>query len=269
MEPRRDSGPARGPGLACAVCGAPARPPFRAPRPELAPDLDLRPGEPARSTLPRWIATCPRCGACAPDLADMPAGAAGTVRSDPYRTLTGPPGTLPFLRWAMICEAAGEREMAAEAVLQAAWVLDDAGAGARGGPGADAEADAGADAAGDAAALRRRAAGLWDRTDSGEARLRRVDALRRAGAFAEAAAEAQRLRERQPDETTARLLDFQLNRIGAADTGRHLLGSALRPPARMPHVAQNQGAAGNATPRRAGPRGGVWLERLWARLRGG
>src|SRR5437763_563145 len=63
---------------ACGLCGAPAPPPFRAPPPELAPELDLRPGEPARSTLSRWVLTCRSCGACAPDLAVLPAEAAAT-----------------------------------------------------------------------------------------------------------------------------------------------------------------------------------------------
>ncbi len=38
-----------------------APPPFRAPPPEGPPDLDGRPGEPARSTLPRWLQTCRGC----------------------------------------------------------------------------------------------------------------------------------------------------------------------------------------------------------------
>ena len=43
----------------CAVCGGPARPPFRAPRPpELSPDMDMRPGESVRSTLRDWVQGC-------------------------------------------------------------------------------------------------------------------------------------------------------------------------------------------------------------------
>ncbi len=77
-------------GRACAVCGAPCPAPFRAPAAELAPDLDGRPGEPARSTLPRWIATCRRCGASAPDLAALPQGAAETVRASGYAVRARP-----------------------------------------------------------------------------------------------------------------------------------------------------------------------------------
>jgi hypothetical protein len=227
MAPSRMNGPAR----VCAACGAPVRPPFRAPQPELAPDLDMRPGEPTRSTVARWIATCPRCGACAPDLAALPDGARETVKSPVYAGLSGPAGTTPALRWALICEVAGLREPAAEAVLQAAWMVDDAG--------------------GDAAALRLRAAALWAETEEPATRLRRVDVLRRAAAFAEARAAAERLARAAPDENTADILDFQLRRIEAGDTGRHLISSALRPPARMPHVAHGPPAAGR-------PGKGLW-----------
>jgi hypothetical protein len=34
-----------------------------------APDLDTRPAEMLRSTLPYWIQRCPACGYCAPDVA--------------------------------------------------------------------------------------------------------------------------------------------------------------------------------------------------------
>ena len=208
-------------GRVCGVCGAPCRPPFRAPTAELAPDLDGRPGEPARSTLPRWIATCRTCGAAAPDLAALPPGAAATVRSEPYAALRS-----PFLRWAAICEPAGDRAAAAEAVLQAAWEADDAGVD--GGP------------------LRLRAAALWEGDP-----LRRLDVLRRAGAFAEAAALAGSLSGL--DDDAARIVAFQLDRIRAGDSGRHMLSSALRPPARTPHVTHGRPASGG----------------LWARLFGG
>ena len=63
----------------CGVCGGPARPAFRAPQPEIAPDLDMRPGEPARSTLRDWVQVCPRCGAAAPDLSALPPTAHAVV----------------------------------------------------------------------------------------------------------------------------------------------------------------------------------------------
>lgn len=207
------------PSRACAACGAPARAPFRAPPAEQAPDLDGRPGEPTRSTLAQWIATCRRCRASAPDLADLPHGSHEVAQSESYRALQG--AAAPFLRWAALCEAAGHLPAAAEAVLQGAWALDDA--------------------AEDAAALRLRAVALWGEPDGTEDALRVVDILRRAGAFE--AALAVPLDDAALDENSAAILAFQRGRIAAGDRGRHGIGSALRPPARRPHVTHGQQAA--------------------------
>ena len=205
---------------ACAICGTPVRPPFRAPPAELAPDLDLRPGEPTRSTLPHWIATCRRCGASAPNLSVMPDGAGDFVRSAGYKTLRVPGPAMPALRWAYLCEHLGRRAEAAEATLQAAWALDDAGQ--------------------DAAEVRRRAVALWGEPEGTEDTLRLVDMLRRAGEFAAAEARAALLDGAVQDENTAAILAFQRARIAEGDTGRHMISSALRPPARRPHVTHGQ-----------------------------
>lgn len=200
----------------CAVCGAPAPPPFRPPPPEQAPDLDGRPGEPARSTLPRWVARCRRCGACGSNLARLPGTAAGTVRNDEdYRATQS-----PFLRAAAICRAVGDTPGAAEAALQAAWEADDAGRDAR--------------------ALRLAAVAAWGEPDGPEQALRLLDVLRRAEAFDAAHARANALATQDLDETSARLLAFQRERIDARDAGRHLISSALRPPARTPHVTHGK-----------------------------
>ena len=207
----------------CANCAAPARPPFQAPPPELAPDLDLRPGEPTRSTLPRWVLTCRRCGVSAPDLARLPPGAREAVAAAAYQALSGPAPEAPFLRYALLCEAAGETSEAAEAVLQAAWALDDAGR--------------------DAAPPRLRAAALWGEGGTMQDALRVTDVLRRAGAFAEARAQADRLLARAGlEETDRAVLAYQQTLIAARDDGRHLLSSALRPPARTPHASHGRPA---------------------------
>jgi len=192
---------------------------------ELAPDLDHRPGEPARSTLPQWIATCRRCGASGPDLARLPAGADAVVRSDEYRALQTPGPAMPFLRWALICERTGDAEGAAEATLHAAWALDDAG-----------QTGTGQDAAG----LRRRAAALFGAPEGPEAALRLIDVLRRAGDFAAASRRAGELNLEAFDENSAAILGFQRDRIAAGDAARHMISSALRPPARRPHVTHGR-----------------------------
>ena len=68
--------------------------------------------------------------------------------------------------------------------------------------------------------------------------MRLADIQRRAGLLADAAA----LLDSIPrmDDGLARIVAFERARIAAGDTGRHLLSSALRPPARTPHVSHGQ-----------------------------
>ena len=68
-----------------------------------------------------------------------------------------------------------------------------------------------------------------------------LDVLRRAGEFAAALARADAVAE--PDENTARILAFQRERIAESDRGRHTIASALRPPARTPHVTHGKPVA--------------------------
>jgi hypothetical protein len=217
---------------ACGVCGAAAQAPFRPPAPELAPDLDMRPGEPTRSTMDEWLRICSGCGAAAPDLAALRRDAAEIVRSPAYRAMDAlPEPARPFVRWAMLCPP-NERH---EALLQAAWVADDI-------PDEAAARD-----------LRRQAADAWGDPADIESALRLVDVLRRSGDFDRAGQLAADLQTNPMDENSARILAFQRARLASGDSGRHLLSSALRPPARMPHVAHGK-------PKRAG---------FWGRLLGG
>lgn len=185
----------------CGNCGAPARPAFLAPPAEAAPDLDGRPGEPARSSLPRWVQACPACHAAAPDLAALRPGPVPT-HPDPFR------------RWA---ERAEGTEDAAEAWLWAAWADDDAGRTE------------------DARRARRHAAAAWGDPAGPADALRRADVLRRAGDFA--AADEALDAVRPDDEQTEAILRFARGLVTARDEGRQMLSSALRPPARRPHVS--------------------------------
>ncbi len=182
----------------------------------------MRPGEPARSTLSRWVAVCRSCGAVAPDLSALPVSVGGIVRSDAYQALTGlePPEAVPFRRWALVCRAQGDRDAEAEALLQAAWAADDAGAAA----------------AAAAVELRRTVAALWENAADTRIALRRLDVLRRAGLFEAAGRCADGIADRSLDETARAVLAFQRARIAALDTARHSIGSALPPPAHAPHV---------------------------------
>jgi hypothetical protein len=190
---------------------------FRPPPPELSPDLDRRPGEPTRSTLGRWLMTCEGCGAVAPDLSKLPPDRAEIVESEAYLSLAArPPEATPFLRFAMLCRP-GDR---AGAFLQAAWAADDAN-----------DDDA-------ARHYRREAAAHWGEPDGADSALRLVDVLRRAGMFTTAEEVASVVAEGAPDERSQAILSYQRARIADGDAGRHLMSSALRPPARAPHVSQ-------------------------------
>ena len=95
------------------------------------PDLDTRPPESLRSSLPYWVQRCPNCGYCAPDIDREYPLAAEVVRRESYQTLLRkrslPQRARYFLAWAMIQHANGEDLGAGWSALHAAWACDDAG----------------------------------------------------------------------------------------------------------------------------------------------
>lgn len=199
----------------CAICGTATRPPFRIPVAEGAPDLDFRPGEPARATLADWLQTCRNCVAAAPDLAALPLSAAEVVRSENYKWLERHAAHIrPHLRWARLCAA----HLRGAVFLQAAWAEDDAG-----------NDDA-------AKALRLRAIRAWGTPEAAVDRMRKIDVLRRVGNFDRAQIHAGILLESDPDPTSAAILRFQLARIADGDLGRHMMSAALPASPTRPHV---------------------------------
>lgn len=235
------SRPAAGePQATCAVCGTASRqPPFRPSPPEQAPDLDLRPGEPVRGTMARWLQQCPHCGYAAPSIAKAHPAAAQAVAAAPFRALlaetTHPPLARRFLAWAHVLEETGALHAAAEATLQAAWVADDLNRPDLARP------------------WRLEAVALWRGGPplDAEQTVRVVDALRRAGLFADAQATAEMLGRSDPPEPVAQVIALELRLIAAQDSGRHTVASALPPPARRPHVthqrlSSREGSAGGS-----------------------
>jgi hypothetical protein len=197
--------------LHCAICGGPVRAPFHAPRPpEIAPDLDMRPGEPVRSTLRDWLQACGTCHAAAWDLSTLPPEAKSVVESAAYRALSteAAEDTLLFRRWAMICLAAGDKEEAAEATLQAAWAADD-----------------GVDMV-EAAKLRRDVAALWGEPPDQATALRLLDVLRRAGEFGAVETRGGQMAAGGVDGFAAAVIAFQRAHATDRDVGSHLLSSA-------------------------------------------
>lgn len=224
------SRPAPGePQVVCAVCATPSRqPPFRPSPPEQAPDLDLRPGEPVRGTMGRWLQQCPHCGYAAPSIAKAHPAAAQAVAAAPFRALLAdtshPPLGRRFLAWAHVLEETGALHASAEATLQAAWVADDLNRPDLAQP------------------WRLEAVALWRAGPAldAEQTVRVIDALRRAGAFEDAEATALSLQAADPPDAVAQVLALELRLIAARDTGRHTVASALPPPARRPHVAHQK-----------------------------
>ncbi len=216
----------------CGVCGTESRhPPFRPAPPEQPPDLDLRPGEPVRSTMARWLQQCPACGYAAPDIAEAHPAAAEAVRAAPFRALLAdgsiPPLARRFLACALVLEETGALHAAAERTLQAAWIADDL------------------DRPDLARAWRLDAVALWRGGPplNPEQTVRVVDALRRAEVFDDAEHTAAALAGLPPPEVVAQVITLERRLIEAGDTGRHTVASALPPPARRPHVSHQRSVA--------------------------
>jgi hypothetical protein len=246
--PSAGSKPAMAGAIRCGVCGTESRhAPFRPSPPEQAPDLDLRPGEPIRGTMARWLQQCPGCGYAAPDIARAHPAAAEAVRAAPFRALLADSGIPPlarrFLAWALVLEETGAMHAAAESTLHAAWVADDL------------------DRPELARAWRLDAVALWRGGPplDAEQTVRIVDALRRAEAWDDAASTAESLMHGDPPEAVAQVIMLERRLIEAEDTGRHTVASALPPPSRRPHV----------THQRIAPRGEGFWEKLKRLLRGG
>jgi len=217
------------PQVTCAVCGTSShQPPFRPSPPEQAPDLDLRPGEPVRGTMARWLQQCPHCGYAAPSIAKAHPAAAQAVAAAPFRALLAetshPPLARRFLAWAHVLEETGALHAAAEATLQAAWVADDLNRGDL------------------ARAWRLEAVALWRGGPpmDAEQTVRVIDALRRAGVFGDAQTTAESMARSEPPEAVAQVIALELRLIAAQDAGRHTVASALPPPARRPHVTHQR-----------------------------
>jgi hypothetical protein len=196
--------------------------------------------------MARWLQACPHCGYAAPDIAEAHPAAAQAVAAAPYRALIAdtahPVLARRFLAWAHVLEETGALHAAAEATLHAAWVADDLNRD-------------------DLARLwRREAVALWRSGPAldAEQSVRVIDALRRAGDFAEAEAAAEALAASDPPEAVAQVAALEARLITAEDGGRHSIASAIAPPARRPHVTHQ--------PKKRPPEGGglkSWLRRIF------
>ncbi len=188
-----------------------------------SPDLDLRPPEMQRSTMPYWVQTCSQCGFCASDIGKTMQGSRDLIAQPAYRDQLRNPDfpelANRFLCWAMIAEAEGAWADAAHASLHAAWACDDA------------QLAEVANTCRLQAIDRIRAA--WDKgakvVDGGEAEpVLLVDLLRRTGQFPEAGDTVHRVLRDVQDPWISKVFEFELSLIKAEDAAVHRLDEVPR-----------------------------------------
>lgn len=114
--------------LSCGRCGKDsAQTVLASSIPRGVPDLDMRPAEPARSTLFAWLQYCPHCDYCAPDISQAPRNVAA-LGSAAYQAALDRPDFPEIARWflayAVACSPVNPLD-AAQAFLHTAWVCDD------------------------------------------------------------------------------------------------------------------------------------------------
>lgn len=166
-----------------------------------APDLDFRPPEMQRGTMPYWVQRCPGCGYCAADISAENTTAKDIIQTKVYKdqlkNKSYPKLANSFLCQSMILESAKALNTAAWAVMHAAWVCDDAK-----------KKDAMRELRIRAAGLFRKALDMGQEIMEGEPEdmLVIIDALRRAGEFEEAVKEC--------DECLQ--LEYHISEVGQA-----------------------------------------------------
>jgi hypothetical protein len=183
-----------------------------------SPDLDTRPPEMQRSTMPAWVQRCPSCDHCATQVSKFDPLSRPVMDSKQYRAqLTDP--DYPNLASTFICAgmlavAAGQMKEAVWHYVHAAWTLDDAKK--------DALAHTWRSNAADIALeLLRDGHRFIDQPGASEAVL--TDCLRRASRPREALQMIESGLAAQPEEIIQKILHFQRSLIERGDTGRHLI----------------------------------------------
>lgn len=95
-----------------------------------SPDLDLRPPQMKRGTMPLWVQECPSCGYTAEDISDPTQIPREYLQSEAYRSYGGIRFENPlagrFYRQHMILLREQKHFKAFLAMLHAAWACDDA-----------------------------------------------------------------------------------------------------------------------------------------------
>lgn len=172
-----------------------------------SPDLDLRPPEMKRSTMPFWIQECPECGYISDSISDESSVTKEWLQSEKYLTCDGI-GFLSdlaqkFYRHYLICLEDGKIKDAFFAILHAAWACDDQ---------YDAE---------NAKRCREMAISLADKLLESDFEhknnllLMKVDLMRRAGQFDELVNQYASIRFKE--ELLNQILDFEMKKAKEED----------------------------------------------------
>ncbi len=205
----------------CSECGLPSRQKvITSPDRTGLPDLDTRPPESLRSSLPYWVQRCPNCGYCAPDIdRDYPLAIA-VIHRPGYQALLRkrslPQLARSFLAWGMILQANGEDLSAGWSALHAAWACDDAGK-----PAAAVQCRQQALASFERA--RGRGKALPGFEDPGAEEIFLADLYRRTGQFEQAVEVSRRGLDKQPSIVIARTLEHEIILATGKDVEGHSL----------------------------------------------
>jgi len=211
-----------------------------------APDIDCRPPEMERSTMPYWMRRCPSCGYCAPHLSSNASQVSQIIQSGSYqqqlRHESNPELANSFLCSSMIQEQTGDYPLAGWHALYAAWTCDDAGAG-------------------ELAVLARqkalqhfqeaRARHIAFAKDIGIEEVVIADLLRRLGQFGQVEPVCQEGVDKLPGKIVREMLEAQIFFSGRQDADSYNLGKAkevmgvgktelVREPAQKPQPAPNK-----------------------------
>jgi hypothetical protein len=188
-------------------------------------DLDTRPPERLRSTLPHWIQRCPQCGYCAPHVSRGPEGVHEIVETSAYQAQLSdrfyPPLANHFMAWALIQEKCDDLIGAGWACVHAAWACDDE------------DASIGANLTRLHAVelfkrARRNGIGFFSQPGAEDALL--ADLLRRSGEFEPAVTAVQVGVLKRPVEIIRRMLYYQVALVMERDVMAHTIQDAALNP---------------------------------------
>ncbi len=186
------------------------------------PDLDQRPPEMARSTMPYWVYRCPRCGFCASRLEEGNPRLRDYLRSEEYQSQLSdsevPRLAATFLCVSLLEARQGRLANAAWALIHAAWVCDDADREVQSRACRVRAADM---------VVRAEAAGQSVRSQPEEVWLVQIDLLRRAGRMTDAREIAEQKRKLFAEGPARQVLDYQRELILRKDTRCHSMDEAL------------------------------------------